>query len=30
LPVQVVDRINYGRWDKPFAERECPRWEDIV
>jgi ribose transport system substrate-binding protein len=30
LPVQVVDRTNYARWDKPFAERECPRWEDVV
>ena len=30
LPVQVVDRTNYARWDKPFAERESPRWEDVV
>ncbi|MGH6693016.1 MAG: sugar ABC transporter substrate-binding protein [Gammaproteobacteria bacterium] len=30
LPVQVVDRTNYRPWDKPFEERECPRWEDVV
>ncbi len=30
LPVQVVDRTNYHPWDRPFEERECPRWEDIV
>lgn len=30
LPVQIVDRTNCGQWDKPFEERECPRWEDVV
>ena len=30
LPVQIVERTNCGPWDKPFAERECPRWEDVV
>jgi ribose transport system substrate-binding protein len=30
LPVQVVDRTNYHPWDKPFEERECPRWEEVV
>ena len=30
LPVQIVDRSNYAQWDKPFAERACPRWEDVV
>ena len=30
LPVQVVDRTNYHPWDRPFEERECPRWEDVV
>ena len=30
LPVQVVDRTNFAQWDKPFAERDCPRWEDVV
>jgi ribose transport system substrate-binding protein len=30
LPVQVVDRDNCARWDRPTAERECPRWEDVV
>lgn len=30
LPVQIVDRTNCGQWDKPFEERACPRWEDVV
>jgi len=30
LPVQVVDQTNYHPWDRPFEERECPRWEDVV
>ena len=30
LPVQIVDRANCAAWDKPFTERECPRWEDFV
>ena len=30
LPVQIVDRTNYMQWDKPFEQRECPRWEDVV
>ncbi len=30
LPVQIVDRGNCAQWDKPFEERACPRWEDVV
>jgi ribose transport system substrate-binding protein len=30
LPVQVVDRENCAPWDRPLAERECPRWDDAV
>ena len=30
LPVQVVDASNYAPWDRPIAERECPRWEEVV
>lgn len=30
LPVQIVDRANCSGWDKPFEQRECPRWEDVV
>jgi ribose transport system substrate-binding protein len=30
LPVQVVHGANYQPWDRPFEERECPRWEDVV
>jgi ribose transport system substrate-binding protein len=30
LPVQVVDRANCAAWDKPFTNRDCPCWEDVV
>jgi ribose transport system substrate-binding protein len=30
LPVQIVDCGNCAEWDKPFTERACPRWEDVV
>ena len=30
LPVQIVERANCAHWDKPFEERACPRWEDVV
>ncbi len=30
LPVQIVDRTNCALWDKPFTERACPRWEDVL
>lgn len=30
LPVQVVDRSNYAQWERPFAERPVPSWEDVV
>lgn len=30
LPVRIVDATNYQAWDRPFEERECPRWEDAV
>ena len=30
LPVKIVDATNYQPWDRPFEERESPRWEDIV
>jgi ribose transport system substrate-binding protein len=30
LPVQVVTSENCAQWDKPFEERECPKWEDLV
>ena len=30
LPVKIVDATNYQAWDRPFEERECPRWEDVV
>ena len=30
LPVEIVDRANCAQWDKPFEERACPRWEDVV
>ena len=30
LPAQIVDAANYQPWDKPFGQRESPRWEDVV
>jgi ribose transport system substrate-binding protein len=30
LPVSIVDRSNYGPWDRPLTERQCPRWSDVV
>ena len=30
LPVQVVDASNCAAWDKPYAMRECPSWEDVM
>ena len=30
LPVQIVDATNCAQWDKPFEERACPRWEEVV
>jgi ribose transport system substrate-binding protein len=30
LPAQIVDRDNYSFWNKPFAERECPSWREVV
>lgn len=30
LPVQIVDLDNCDEWDKPFEQRPCPRWEEVV
>jgi ribose transport system substrate-binding protein len=30
LPVQLVDRSNCSLWAKPYAERNCPNWNDVV
>ena len=30
LPVEIVDRSNCERWDRPYEERECPKWADVV
>ena len=30
LPVTVVERANCAPWDRPLAERECPRWEEVA
>lgn len=29
-PVEIVDRSNCSRWDKPYEERPCPEWGDAV
>ncbi len=30
LPVQIVDASNCERWDRPYAARECPTWEEAL
>jgi ribose transport system substrate-binding protein len=30
LPVRIVDAANYQPWDRPFEDRECPEWEEVV
>ena len=30
LPVRIVDRSNCAPWNRPLAERECPRWEEVI
>jgi ribose transport system substrate-binding protein len=29
LPVQIVDANNYAEWNRPFAARPCPSWQDV-
>jgi ribose transport system substrate-binding protein len=29
-PIEVVDRGNCARWDRPMEARECPEWERLV
>jgi ribose transport system substrate-binding protein len=28
--IEIVDRSNCARWDKPMEERECPDWDSVV
>ena len=30
LPVEIVDRSNCSLWDKPYSERRCPEWGEVV
>lgn len=30
LPVQVVDASNCANWDRPYAERDCPTWLEVM
>ncbi len=30
LPVQIVDRENCADWNRPFAARTCPSWEEVL
>ena len=30
LPVQIVDASNYANWDRPYAERDCPSWAEVM
>ncbi len=30
LPVQIVDASNCSLWDRPYENRECADWDDVV
>ena len=30
LPVQVVDATNCACWDKPYEQRDCPDWDEVM
>jgi ribose transport system substrate-binding protein len=30
LPVQIVDASNCALWDRPYAARACPSWDEIL
>ena len=30
LPVQVVDASNCAHWDKPYEQRDCPDWDEVM
>ncbi len=30
LPVQIVDRANCSRWDRPYEQRQCLNWKDAL
>lgn len=30
LPVQIVDASNCVSWNRPYAERDCPGWADVI
>lgn len=30
LPTQIIDAANCAEWDRPFEQRPCPKWEDVV
>jgi hypothetical protein len=30
LPVEVIDAANCAAWNRPFAARPSPNWNDVV
>jgi ribose transport system substrate-binding protein len=30
LPVQVVDAVNFQKWNVPFQARSCPSWQEVT
>ncbi len=30
LPVQIVDASNCALWDRPYAARTCPSWDQVL
>ena len=29
LPVEIVDRSNCDRWERPYEDRPCPEWDEV-
>jgi ribose transport system substrate-binding protein len=30
LPTEIIDQTNYKEWLIPVADRQCPKWADVV
>jgi len=30
LPVQIVNAVNFEKWNMPFQARSCPSWEEVA
>lgn len=30
LPVQLIDAANSAAWNRPYEDRPCPAWDDVI